>query len=767
MARCVASPVRGDLGDTPGLDHGQLLQQVLTQGGAQCIPTLRRWAQQKRQYRGEIFTEEEVEVAVAAFKAKSVSSQKRAKATQAAENGQQKTVDTKPEEGPNGLRVTLNCKLWPWPNMLDAAKLMSRARDGQCVEVTAETVKNLFEGARGARHPDVVLVAGYHQPVRIGAHKALLASFSDVLRAKFEGSFDDASDALLEVQCSPDVVRATLEFLYTGSCEVEVTLLGEVVVLADYWQAMTLADAAAKCWYKLPIVHQLEVLSSLDESSTVPRSMVGGLVESLSTSFTRAAGTFQSSGTSWQLLLEMHQWLSHTPSVSLERLKHWLALEEDDLYGAVQKFLRSALQAADRSSPEMRELLRRRSLKTWLPEQLLRSTVFDFIEREKAFDETGQVAFWVTFCHSGGFNCQTLVEIYEAIANTTMARVPLITPLESGPNVAPAVPEEQEHTITRHLQGLMHSFGVALAEQSYLSDESSFWAGTSGAPNAMLHSAAACFGSAALHGRPFPRLSSTVIHLALQEALSKAEVSAVSVLGPKATSGIYTRKGEKFQCQKDQETLELVYTERTGRENSNKLSIIWKGIPADEYRKAKGIWSIQKAGSDELTPPLALLLSRSVPWGPIRSQWWLSNSENRFCRESSLAVELDAISDAEASKLKKSLKTVQLKELLQVLGSTAARKLCETAMEDTKVEEVRRAGNVTRATSRREEDERDWKEAAKVFDVAAVQLCQILQELQGADASIRKRLLAKKRRIETEEQFVAAVRRLEEAKEAS
>lgn len=29
-------------------------------------------------------------------------------------------------------------------------------------------------------------------------------------------------------------------------------------VLADYWQAMTLADAAAKCWYKLPIVHQLE-----------------------------------------------------------------------------------------------------------------------------------------------------------------------------------------------------------------------------------------------------------------------------------------------------------------------------------------------------------------------------------------------------------------------------------------------------------------------------------------------------------------------------
>jgi len=37
MARCVASPVRGDLGDAPGLDHGQLLQQVLTQGGAQHL----------------------------------------------------------------------------------------------------------------------------------------------------------------------------------------------------------------------------------------------------------------------------------------------------------------------------------------------------------------------------------------------------------------------------------------------------------------------------------------------------------------------------------------------------------------------------------------------------------------------------------------------------------------------------------------------------------------------------------------------------------
>ena len=37
MARCVASPVRGDLGDAPGLDHAQLLQQVLAQGGSQHL----------------------------------------------------------------------------------------------------------------------------------------------------------------------------------------------------------------------------------------------------------------------------------------------------------------------------------------------------------------------------------------------------------------------------------------------------------------------------------------------------------------------------------------------------------------------------------------------------------------------------------------------------------------------------------------------------------------------------------------------------------
>ena len=41
-----------------------------------------------------------------------------------------------------------------------------------------------------------------------------------------------------------------LGFFFRCSCFYE--------VLADYWQAMTLADAAAKCWYKLPIVHQLE-----------------------------------------------------------------------------------------------------------------------------------------------------------------------------------------------------------------------------------------------------------------------------------------------------------------------------------------------------------------------------------------------------------------------------------------------------------------------------------------------------------------------------
>lgn len=783
--RCVASPARAE---QPRL---QILKQALAQGGAKCIPGLRRWAKEKRQYRGEVFSLEEVEEAVAAWQAS-----KETGAT-TAEKGQTGQTDVTPpqvaapalqsvsrvlscrkaptpapaEAKPavpwGGLRVTLRSKSWPWPLTLEAAKVVAQSM-GPChdnLKVSADLLKTLFEVPDGALHPDLVLVAGSsgHRS-RIGAHKAILASFSDFFRLKFHGAYRDSAESLVEVTWSPDVVRAALQFLYTGSCELDVAVLGDVMVMADFWQANELADAAAKSWYALPMVHQLEVLSNLDETSTVPKAMVGALVESLTLSFQRAANELIRDGPSRQLLREMGDWLCHTPGACLDRLKHWLSLEEEELRVAVEHFMRSALQAAN-SSEDLRKLLRPRALKSWLPPAMLQRLAFHFIEHEPAFKEEEQVAFWVTWCTSGGFSCDTLVEIYEAIAAATNARAPLLTLVGGDPKVAPALPEDQVARIQRLLMGLKRAFGVALAEQSYVSDESRFWQRwTQGTvPNDMLQHAAQCLGFSALHGRPFPAVSPAVVRAALSEALAKAEVAMLAVQGPKAVEGLYQRKGQKFQCQKGQETLMLMYTEQqTGKKDDKKLNIIWNGLPVDEWKKAKGIWSIQTAGSDEVTPPLAVLLSRQVPWGLAKSHWWLPDAEGRFKLEPSMAVELDEISDAEASKLKHSLISQHLPELLEVVDSPAARKLCQALQrERAEAERAEREKQNAFDAVRCEEDSSEWQQAAKVFDTAAAQLCQILQELQGADASIRRRLLAKKRRLETDENFVAALKRLE------
>lgn len=780
--RCVASPARAE---QPRL---QILKQALAQGGAKCIPGLRRWAKEKRQYRGEVFSLEEVEEAVAAWQAS-----KETGVTTRAEKGQTGQRDVTPPKAPTPaaealplpetaaeamppaavpwglLRVTLKSRSWPWPPTLEAAKVVAQSM-GPChdnLKVSADLLKTLFEvPTLGALHPDLVLVAGASgHRTRIGAHKAILASFSDFFRLKFHGAYLDSSESLVEVSWSPDVVRAAVQFLYTGSCELDVAVLGDVMVMADFWQANELADAAAKSWYALPLVHQLEVLSNLDETSAVPRAMVGALVESLTRTFQCAVCGLFSDGPSRQLLREMGHWLCHTPAASLERLKLWLSLEEDELSAAVETFVRAAVKAAD-SSEDLRQLLRPRALKSWLPPAMLRRLAFHFIENEPAFKEEEQVAFWVTWCHSGGFSCDSLVEIYEAIAAASTARAPLLTPVGGDPKVAPALPEDQVARIKRLLMGLERAFGLALAEQSYVSDESRFWQrwtrGT--VPNDMQQHAAQCFGFSALHGRPFPAVSPAVVRAALSEALSKAQVAQLAVQGPKAVEGLYQREGEKFQCQKGQETLVLMYTEQqTGRKDDNKLNIIWNGLPVDEWKKAKGIWSIQTAGSDEVTPPLAVLLSRQVPWGLAKSHWWLPDAEGRFKLEPSMAVELDEISDAEASKLKHSLTSQHLPELLEVLDSPAAQKLCQTLQWERA--EAERAEREKRKASevdvRCEEDSSEWQQAAKVFDTAAAQLCQILQELQGADASIRRRLLAKKRRLETDESFVAALKRLE------
>lgn len=754
MVRSVASPLR--------TDACRILQQVLSQGGPTCATTLRRWAKEGRSYRGETFSLQEVEAAITAFEALRAEKPKQAPEADVEPPIQPTTAEKEQSEGSLGLRVTLKSKSWPSSHALEAAKevVKSLGRCGEDLKVDTGVLRSLFEShTRGACWPDVFLVCGR---VRVGAHKAVLASFSDVLQIKFHGAFSDASDKILKVTQSLDVIRAVVEFLYTGHCDVDIASLGELVVLADFWQSDILLEAASQSWYKLPIVHQFEVLSSLDEESLVPRAMVGALVDSLGQSFGHASQRFPHDHC-WKLLRELHEWLARMPETAVARLRHWLSMEEDELPKTLERFFIQGIKAASLPSQEeeLRQLLRKRNLKTWLPEAMQRRIVSQLSEGEKLFEESGQVAFWFTWACSGGLRCQVLLDVFRAAQQKELSM--------EGADLT---------SVGLQLQGLEKTVGMALAEESYHTEECSFWERSWESSEPVCQHAASGFGRGALRGRPLPPLTLPVAHAALLEALGKAEVYAVSVVGPEAVAGIYKRQGEKFVCQRDKETLELMCFDKKSRlrgpsiagrvhvhrncalgedgmEEINKLTLVWKGLPADEHKKANGFWYIQNAKSDDLQPPLAILLSRSPPW-TWHAPWWLGlpGPEQRFRSEPSLAVRLDSVSPSEEANLRKSLSTVERPEkLLEVTESLAAQKLLRRAEEAKAAEKVQ--------CFRREEEQSDWQQAAAIFDATAAQLCQILQELQGADAALRRRLLTKKRRLESDEEFIAAVKRLE------
>eukprot|EP00913_Durusdinium_trenchii_P010047 g9428.t1 len=620
MVRSVASPLR--------TDACRILQQVLSQGGPTCATTLRRWAKEGRSYRGETFSLQEVEAAITAFEALRAEKPKQAPEADVEPPIQPTTAekDGAQSEGSLGLRVTLKSKSWPSSHALEAAKevVKSLGRCGEDLKVDTGVLRSLFEShTRGACWPDVFLVCGR---VRVGAHKAVLASFSDVLQIKFHGAFSDASDKILKVTQSLDVIRAVVEFLYTGHCDVDIASLGELVVLADFWQSDILLEAASQSWYKLPIVHQFEVLSSLDEESLVPRAMVGALVDSLGQSFGHASQRFPHDHC-WKLLRELHEWLARMPPGK----QRWHAVGEclklsgsDELPKTLERFFIQGIKAASLPSQEeeLRQLLRKRNLKTWLPEAMQRRIVSQLSEGEKLFEESGQerlagssgVAFWFTWACSGGLRCQVLLDVFRAAQQKELSM--------EGADLT---------SVGLQLQGLEKTHRPAASAES---------------SEPVCQHAASGFGRGALRGRPLPPLTLPVAHAALLEALGKAEVYAVSVVGPEAVAGIYKRQGEKFVCQRDKETLELMCFDKKSRLRGPSIAaglILRKGLPADEHKKANGFWYIQNAKSDDLQPPLAILLSRSPPW-TWHAPWWLGlpGPEQRFRSEPSLAVRLDS-----------------------------------------------------------------------------------------------------------------------------
>jgi len=770
----------------------QVLQQVLQQGGAKSVALLRRWAKEGRAYRSLVFTVEEVE---AALKATGLVPDEAAPA-QAAPTAE----EALPQPG-EGVMVLLKNQSWPPDELLEAAvrvagQLGPLSEDVIKPHVRGALLRSLYEGsAKRARHPDLILAVG-QPPVKIGAHKEILSSLSDFMRCKFSGAFSDGLQSSSNVlDQSSQVVKAVVEFLYTGSCQVEVGMLSEVVVLADFWQIPSLQKAAEQSWYRLPIVHQMEILANLDEDSRVPAAMVGALVASLAKHFNQiadimkernmVAASFEVTAQKmplvevcWRFVQELHDWLTQTPDDALQRLKMWVGLEEDDLHGAVQRFFLETLKAACAMeyNPGFQPLplLRKRRMKAWLPDNLVMKIVDELYGLEPTEEEdgqpkecllgdaSGQVPLWLTWTYSGGPNISSVYDMYLRLRSLEQAR---------RINTAEGAPIEVSLVILPAFLEL--EFGTCLAEETYADPEAGafwerLWRADCAHSSSALEQAIQLIGSSVLRGRHMPaKLPVPMAAEVLEAATAKATVGALRINGRSAETeviaGVYTKQRDGFKREQGKPLKLRRVVREKGDTKLGSMDIVWKGLPP-EYKQARAMWKIEHFEADEFDAPLAVLLTTSTDPCGGRVPWWICHADGRFRPDPALKVQIESVTDDETKRLRRTLDAWaaagnSLRGLEVAQASPVAAGLVKAAAEASEAEEARRAEEA--AAAAKPENDPKWLEAAELVDEVAGRLCELLQELRGAkDAETKRRLLQRKRRIEEAPDFLVAVRRL-------
>ncbi|CAE8634130.1 unnamed protein product [Polarella glacialis] len=122
-------------------------------------------------------------------------------------------------------------------------------------------------------------------------------------------------------------------------------------------------------------------------------------------------------------------------------------------------------------------------------------------------------------------------------------------------------------------------------------------------------------------------------------------------------------------------------------------------------------------------------------------------------REASAGAGAQAAADAQ--------KAAEAKKAAESLAAAGAKKAATeaTAAESRAAADAKKDSTFAPAV---EEDDPGWKEAARAFDTAASELCGLLQGVTLAKtADEKRRLLERKRRLESAPEFVAAIRRLE------
>mmetsp|Transcript_74080 Transcript_74080/g.130969 ORF Transcript_74080/g.130969 Transcript_74080/m.130969 type:complete len:822 (-) Transcript_74080:38-2503(-) len=804
---------------TPARDGARqmALQAAIEKGGSSCASLLRRWAKERRPYRGQVFEVEEVEEAVAAAEATAAQSQ----SSSAAESSGKATAT------PNafGQTVLIQAKGWPTPELLEGAVSTAGALGPLGKELTKDSarlalLRGLYEPGNAdskspcwgkAKHPDLQVVAG-SSSTRISAHKAMLSAVSKMLHCKFCGSFGDAGETEIDASDFKEVaVRAAVEFIYTGKARLAVADVGSLCCLADFWECPLLADAVERCWKSLPIVYALEVLASLDQDAHVPAAMLGALQRSLEANFSGIAdllnrhqaglGVLPSSeqvANCWRFVQELLVLLERLEPDAMERLRKWLS-DEGELQSATESFMMAVVKAAaQRGNDELKRISKRR-FKAWLPEAMLSRIIAQLIIGKREGDSTdirfcdaaGQPQRWLQWTHWGGPTLEAVFEAYLQLLGFARQA-------EAASDAAAAAgltPAAEAGAVDKFPLPLHSGFAVALVDEAFRDHRTnSVWEMIERRSHEetlpAVEEAMQVLARHTLQSRKLPQgVPLKVVLRVMNEAVSRSPASAVQINGPGSLAGVYEQKGSDTFVRAAAPLVLRRVVRTTGREAIN---IVWKGIPSEDFRKSLADWKVQQPEDDEhLDVPLAVALSASQDPCDLGGNWWLRASSGKFQQDASFQIRLHSIREAEAMACRTAL-AAWASTGGSLLGlEEAARKespkevalpmLCQAAVRDmappvlsatdapqgesTKAVEKQSEADVNAKAAdekiQTEEDDIGWQEAAKTFDAVAEELCRVLKEAQKASADERRRLLQKKRRIESAPDFVAAVRRLE------
>eukprot|EP00931_Biecheleriopsis_adriatica_P122330 TRINITY_DN9731_c0_g1_i1.p1 TRINITY_DN9731_c0_g1~~TRINITY_DN9731_c0_g1_i1.p1 ORF type:complete len:773 (-),score=192.17 TRINITY_DN9731_c0_g1_i1:36-2354(-) len=759
------------------------------------------------------------------------------------------TADSTRTERNDSRTVSLRAKGWPTQELLHGAVAVASSlgplqNDLAQGQARAALLRGLYdaEAARGelvghAKHPNVQVSTG-NPSVKLGAHKAILREVSDVLRCKFSSSFGDADETIVDASLfSSEVVHAAIEFAYLGRCQLPLSSLGALVGLADFWQFHMLADAAERCWMSLPIVCGLEVLASLDETDNVPGKLVDALVKSLAANFTRVAellGTDQNGQvadiqhvtTCWRFVCEMDDWLAQLQEDSMERLRKWVALPDDDLHEAAERFMIATVKASSKSvssessqplvsyvdatgnrslakSDAVFRRLCKRRFKAWLPDDILSRVITKLLQEEGLVDAAKAVKPWLQWAHSGGPNFPALFNVYLELRRFAKMKFDEATAAAAA-GLAPEAPSSQglPEIIERgfalgFVEEAFHDGSVASASQMR-----SFWERLlqHGIDEQLpaVEQALQLLSRQVLRSQNLPPgLPPKVALQVLTGALDTAPAAAVRVAGSEALEGVYERQaGGAFVRHFQGSRLELKRVARTAGRDA--VNIVWKGLPLEDCRRARAEWRIQELNTDELDLPLAIALTASEDPCNLGVRWWCSDARGRFRESATLHVRLECLQKAEVEACEAALVTwartggslkelqeaaykehpeeVALHRLCKAAAASLGEKECpppaaspDAAAPSQSCSQQAEEQTVQEAEPQRmEEDDVEWQQASAAFDSVADELCELILAVRAASgAEEKRRLLAKKRRLETGPEFTAAVRRLEEPRQNS